>query len=80
MDIIGTVPNSDNLNELGFKKLTKVYWNLSPSALSEITVNKKMGDFNDTGALAIKTGKFTGRSPGDKWVVKNIGSESDKIC
>ncbi len=71
MDIIGTVPNSDNLNELGFKKLTKVYWNLSPSALSEITVNKKMGDFNDTGALAIKTGKFTGRSPKDRFIVKD---------
>ena len=71
MDIIGTVPNSDNLNELGFNKLTKVHWNLSPLALSEISVNKKMGVLNDTGALAINTGKFTGRSPKDRFIVKD---------
>ena len=27
--------------------------------------------------FTVDTGKFTGRSPGDKWIVKNIGSESD---
>jgi phosphoenolpyruvate carboxykinase (ATP) len=26
----------------------------------------------------VDTGKFTGRSPTDKWIVKNVGSESDK--
>ena len=25
------------------------------------------------------TGKFTGRSPKDKWIVKNIGSESESL-
>jgi phosphoenolpyruvate carboxykinase (ATP) len=71
MDIIGTVPNSDNLNDLGFKNLSKVHWNLSPSSLTEISVNKNMGVITDTGALAINTGKFTGRSPKDRFIVKD---------
>ena len=71
MDIIGTVPKSDNLKELGFKNLSKVHWNLSPTSLTEISVNQKMGVITDTGALAINTGKFTGRSPKDRFIVKD---------
>ena len=36
-------------------------------------MNAKYGN-----TFAIDTGKFTGRSPSDKWIVKNIGSESEK--
>lgn len=32
-------------------------------------------EYGDT--FTVDTGKFTGRSPKDKWIVKNIGSESD---
>ena len=32
-------------------------------------------EFGDT--FTVDTGKFTGRSPKDKWIVRNIGSESD---
>jgi ATP-dependent phosphoenolpyruvate carboxykinase len=32
-------------------------------------------EYGDT--FTVDTGKFTGRSPSDKWLVKNIGSESD---
>jgi phosphoenolpyruvate carboxykinase (ATP) len=27
--------------------------------------------------FTVDTGKFTGRSPKDKWIVRNVGSESD---
>jgi hypothetical protein len=33
-------------------------------------------EYGDT--FSVDTGKFTGRSPSDKWIVKNIGSESDE--
>ena len=79
MDIIGTVPNSDNLKELGFKNLSKVHWNLSPLSLTEISVNQKMGVITDTGALAINTGKFTGRSPKDRFIVKDEKTKDEKI-
>jgi phosphoenolpyruvate carboxykinase (ATP) len=32
-------------------------------------------EYGDT--FTVDTGKFTGRSPKDKWIVRNIGSESD---
>ena len=38
-----------------------------------VVMNAKYGN-----TFAIDTGKFTGRSPNDKWIVKNIGSKSDK--
>ena len=71
MDIFGTPPSTDNLSELGLKEITKVYWNLPPSELTEITVQKGMGRIASSGALAVNTGKFTGRSPKDRFIVKD---------
>ena len=33
---------------------------------------------NNDEIYSIDTGKFTGRSPKDKWIVKNLNSDSDK--
>lgn len=49
----------------------KVHWNLSPEALTEQAVALGQGILNDTGALSVSTGKFTGRSPKDKFTVKD---------
>ncbi len=48
-----------------------MHWNLSPEALIEHTLCRKEGVLTDTGALAISTGQFTGRSPQDKFIVKD---------
>jgi phosphoenolpyruvate carboxykinase (ATP) len=45
------------------------HWNLSPAELIEETILSGEGTLTDTGALAIDTGEFTGRSPKDKFVV-----------
>lgn len=45
------------------------YWNLHPSELVEECILLGEGELADTGALAIDTGEFTGRSPKDKFVV-----------
>lgn len=47
------------------------YWNLSPAALVEKTVNIGQGKIVNTGALSINTGKFTGRSPKDRYIVED---------
>ena len=48
-----------------------VHWNLSPETLHQITVDKGMGKETNNGTLAINTGKFTGRSPQDRFLVKD---------
>ena len=59
------------LAELGLQTNEPVHYQLSPLELSEQTVKRNEGVLNDTGALVIKTGKFTGRSPKDKFTVKD---------
>ena len=76
MEITGTPPSTDNLKELGLKDISKVHWNLSPSKLTEISIEKRMGRKANSGALAINTGKFTGRSPKDRFIVKDTLTES----
>ncbi|MEO0777128.1 MAG: phosphoenolpyruvate carboxykinase (ATP), partial [Bacteroidota bacterium] len=52
--------------------------NLQPAALVERTIKDKLGKLSSTGALVINTGKFTGRSPKDRFIVKDSLTE-DKV-
>jgi phosphoenolpyruvate carboxykinase (ATP) len=47
----------------------EVFWNLTPTELIEKTILNGEGVLSDTGALAVDTGEFTGRSPKDKFFV-----------
>jgi len=55
-----------------------VHYQLSPAQLHEITIRKGMGKTASSGALAINTGEFTGRSPMDRFIVKD-NITSDKV-
>ncbi|MCL4130971.1 UNVERIFIED_CONTAM: hypothetical protein GTU68_023302 [Idotea baltica] len=81
-------------SRLGYLGLQNVnaQWNLPPAKLTEITLSLGQGQLSDSGALAIDTGEFTGRSPKDRFIVKddltsdlvdwgeiNIPFESDKF-
>ncbi|SDG41462.1 phosphoenolpyruvate carboxykinase (ATP) [Psychroflexus sediminis] len=48
-----------------------VNYQLSPKELHKITLEKEQGVEADSGALAINTGEFTGRSPKDRFIVKD---------
>lgn len=50
-------------------RLGKVYNNLSVPSLVETTIIRNEGLISSTGALSVRTGKFTGRSPDDKYIV-----------
>ena len=52
------------------------HWNLSPDELVKKTLELGQGVLNDTGALCVSTGKFTGRSPKDKFTVKDAITEN----
>lgn len=71
MKINGKLPDFNDLSNLGIKNISNIHWNLTTKELTEITINKKMGVLASTGALSIKTGKFTGRSPKDRFIVQD---------
>lgn len=48
-----------------------VHYQLSPEELHQITINKGQGEETSSGALAVNTGEFTGRSPKDRFLVKD---------
>jgi len=59
------------LATLGLQHTKAVHYQLNPDQLSQQTLERGEGELNDTGALVIKTGEFTGRSPKDKFIVKD---------
>ena len=59
------------LFNLGLKSAENIYYQLSPEELISQSVEKGEGVLSDTGALVIDTGEFTGRSPKDKFIVKD---------
>ncbi len=52
------------------------HYQLNPEELTQQTLDLSQGVLNNTGALVIKTGKFTGRSPKDKYTVKDSLTEN----
>ena len=51
-------------------------WNLSPEKLTEISLSKNYATMANSGAISINTGEFTGRSPKDRFVVKDSTTEN----
>jgi len=60
-----------NHDTIDISTADSIFWNLSPAELTEHAIINKEGILADTGALACDTGKFTGRSPDDKFFVKD---------
>ena len=80
-----------SLEQYGIKNAT-VNYQLSPNQLHNKTIKNNQGVESSTGTLAVNTGEFTGRSPQDRFIVKdditedriwwgniNIPFESDKF-
>lgn len=61
---------------LGIKNPGNIFYHLSVSELIEHTIRNQLGTLADNGALVVSTGEFTGRSPKDKFVVKDEETES----
>ncbi|MCR4892857.1 MAG: phosphoenolpyruvate carboxykinase (ATP) [Lachnospiraceae bacterium] len=68
-----------NLEKYGITSPEKVYRNLSPAVLTEAALRREEGFLSDTGALVVMTGKYTGRSAKDKFIVDSAGVH-DKIA
>jgi phosphoenolpyruvate carboxykinase (ATP) len=57
--------------------LGTTHYNLSEARLVEISLERKEGMLTSSGALRVLTGKYTGRSPKDKYIVKDASVEHE---
>lgn len=75
---LGRVNPQFRLEDQGINGLGNVYYNFIEPALIEAAVKNNEGKIGIGGTFLVTTGKFTGRSPKDKHVVKTA-SVADKI-
>ncbi|HXB43019.1 MAG TPA: phosphoenolpyruvate carboxykinase (ATP) [Puia sp.] len=61
----------DKLLSCGLQFSDTLHYQLTSEELVQQTLDRGEGVLNDTGALVISTGEFTGRSPKDKFIVKD---------
>ncbi len=57
------------LDKIGIINAAAVYRNLTAAELTEHALRRGEGKLSNTGALVVKTGKYTGRSANDKFIV-----------
>ena len=57
-------------------KTDRVRWNLTTAALYEEAVRREEGVIAAAGPLSCRTGQHTGRSPNDKFIVREPSSEA----
>jgi len=63
--------SADTLVKLGLRITDTIHYQLSPEELIQDTLRRGEGVLSDRGALVIRTGEFTGRSPKDRYIVKD---------
>lgn len=66
------------MEDLGFKNLGTIYWNPSTPHLYELIVRRREGLVAHLGPIVVRTGHHVGRSPLDRFFVKEPSSR-DKI-
>jgi phosphoenolpyruvate carboxykinase (ATP) len=59
------------LAEHGIRNINTAHWNLGSAQLVEHALQRREGTLAAGGALVVRTGQFTGRSPKDKFVVRD---------
>ena len=76
MKVIGVKNPNANLSDHNISEIKSAYWNLKPNQLIEDTLRRNQGTLSQNGTLTIKTGRFTGRSPQDRFIVKDHVTEN----
>lgn len=71
----GVSPSNHTLESLGLRPTTQ-WWNLGTGRLTEMALQRQEGVLAGNGALVVRTGQFTGRSPKDKFIVRGSYTES----
>ena len=77
--MIATVPDLDELAQHGITVRGRIFWHPTTSQLYEHALARGDARLAEGGPLVVDTGRHTGRSPKDKFVVREPGSE-DRIA
>ncbi len=72
----GIRPSRYGLIEHGIRNINVAYWNLGTAQLLEHAVRRHEGLFATGGSYVVRTGQFTGRSPKDKFIVRDESTEA----
>ncbi len=70
--LVSSVAPPEKLAGLGHSLSTKVHYQSNAEQLTDDTLRLGEGDISDNGALVIRTGEFTGRTPKDKYIVRDM--------
>ncbi|HEY2012451.1 MAG TPA: phosphoenolpyruvate carboxykinase (ATP) [Bryobacteraceae bacterium] len=73
---VGVRPSRNGLEAHGIRNINIAYWNLGTPQLLEHAVQRREGSFAGDGSFVVHTGQFTGRSPKDKFVVRDEITDS----
>jgi phosphoenolpyruvate carboxykinase (ATP) len=71
----GWNPSTYGIDHHGLEKTGHVYWNLTTPELYEHAVRRSEAQISHLGPLIVTTGQHTGRSPNDKFLVRESSSE-----
>jgi phosphoenolpyruvate carboxykinase (ATP) len=76
MNEYGRKAKNASIADFGLGNVRNAFWNLDPAELVEDVILNGDGFLTHSGALAIDTGEFTGRSPKDKFIVRDATTEN----
>src|SRR5450631_832128 len=65
------------LEHHGIRNVNAAYWNLGTAKLLEHAIQRREGNLASGGAFVVRTGQFTGRSPKDKFVVRDETTDAN---
>ena len=77
MQNIGPNPSEYGVEHHGIRNANNVYWHLTTPMLYEQIVRRREGEMLHLGPVVVRTGDHTGRSPNDKFIVKEPTTEKD---
>jgi phosphoenolpyruvate carboxykinase (ATP) len=75
-DVSGVIP-AFGLADSGYPTAARQFWNLGTAPLIELAVSRGEGLLSKDGAFVVETGKHTGRSAKDKFIVRDAVTENE---
>ncbi|HBF31347.1 phosphoenolpyruvate carboxykinase (ATP), partial [Rhizobium sp.] len=75
MEELGVNNPKTGIETMGLGKAARVHYNLLPAALYEHAIRNGEAVLTADGALLAETGQHTGRSPKDKFIVRDANTD-----